>query len=155
MNLVESLLLIRTSSSRSLALTCLYSLYSSANGERSSFCTFLWEPDIKHWETREDWAAGSLSNIPSALLQNLNELCSPSILPQELVLELFQVLAQPLLLLPSLLELHHQLLPVAQGGGTYYVIHRVGGEDKNSCCTAMLLQFICNPISLRKIMSLK
>lgn len=36
-----SLLLIRTSSSLSLALTCLYSLYSSAMGVRSSFCTFL------------------------------------------------------------------------------------------------------------------
>jgi len=40
-NFVESLLLMRTSSSRSLALTCLYSLYSTAKGERSSFCTFL------------------------------------------------------------------------------------------------------------------
>lgn len=38
-------MLIRTSSSRSLALMCLYSLYSTANGERSSFCTFLWERD--------------------------------------------------------------------------------------------------------------
>lgn len=46
MNLVESLLLMRTSSSRSLALMCLYSLYSTANGERSSFCTFLWEQDV-------------------------------------------------------------------------------------------------------------
>lgn len=36
-----SLLLIRTSSSLSLALICLYSLYSSAIGVRSSFCTFL------------------------------------------------------------------------------------------------------------------
>lgn len=47
MNLLESLLLMRTSSSRSLALTCLYSLYSTASGERSSFCTFLWERDNK------------------------------------------------------------------------------------------------------------
>lgn len=38
-----SLLLIRTSRSRSLAFTCLYSLYSSAIGARSSFCTFLEE----------------------------------------------------------------------------------------------------------------
>lgn len=43
MNLVESLLLMSTSSSRSLALTCLYSLYSTASGERSSFWTFLQE----------------------------------------------------------------------------------------------------------------
>lgn len=41
MNFEESLLLIRTSRSFSLALMCLYSLYSSAKGERSSFCTFL------------------------------------------------------------------------------------------------------------------
>lgn len=47
MNFVESLLLMRTSSSRSLALTCLYSPYSAASGERSSFCTFLWEQDNK------------------------------------------------------------------------------------------------------------
>lgn len=44
-------------------------------------------------------------------------LFSPSVLPQELVLELLQVLAQPLLLLSGLLELHHQLLPVRPGGG--------------------------------------
>lgn len=43
MNLEESLLLIRTSRSFSLALMCLYSLYSSAKGERSSFCTFLFD----------------------------------------------------------------------------------------------------------------
>lgn len=42
---------------------------------------------------------------------------SPAVLPQELVLELLQVLAQPLLLLSGLLELHHQLLPVRPGGG--------------------------------------
>lgn len=42
---------------------------------------------------------------------------SPSVLPQELVLKLLQVLAQPLLLLSGLLELHHQLLPVRAGGG--------------------------------------
>lgn len=42
---------------------------------------------------------------------------SPSVLPQELVLELLQVLAQPLLLLSGFLELHHQLLPVGVGGG--------------------------------------
>lgn len=50
MNFVESLLLMRTSSSRSLALTCLYSPYSAASGERSSFCTFLWERDDKWWD---------------------------------------------------------------------------------------------------------
>lgn len=49
-NFVESLLLMRTSSRRSLALTCLYSLYSAASGERSSFCTFLWEQDGKRWD---------------------------------------------------------------------------------------------------------
>lgn len=36
----------------------------------------------------------------------------PSVLPEELVLELFQVLAESLLLLSRLLELLHQLLPV-------------------------------------------
>lgn len=51
-NFVDSLLLMRTSSSRSLAFTCLYSLYSTAKGERSSFCTFLREPDDKHSEKR-------------------------------------------------------------------------------------------------------
>lgn len=49
MNLVESLLLMSTSSSRSLALTCLYSLYSTASGERSSFCTFLQEQGGKRY----------------------------------------------------------------------------------------------------------
>lgn len=38
-----SLLLISTSSSRSFAFMCLYSLYSSAIGVRSSFWTFLEE----------------------------------------------------------------------------------------------------------------
>lgn len=50
MNLVESLLLMSTSSSRSLALTCLYSLYSTASGERSSFCTFLQEQGGKRYD---------------------------------------------------------------------------------------------------------
>lgn len=36
----------------------------------------------------------------------------PSVLSEELVLELFQVLAESLLLLSRLLELLHQLLPV-------------------------------------------
>lgn len=51
MNLLESLLLMSTSSSRSLALTCLYSLYSTASGERSSFCTFLQEQGGKRYDT--------------------------------------------------------------------------------------------------------
>uniref|UniRef100_A0A0E9USM0 Uncharacterized protein n=1 Tax=Anguilla anguilla TaxID=7936 RepID=A0A0E9USM0_ANGAN len=46
MNLDEFLLLMRTSSSRSLALMCLYSLYSWASGERSSFCTFLRDQEL-------------------------------------------------------------------------------------------------------------
>lgn len=109
-NLLASLLLMRTSSSRSLALTCLYSLYSSASGERSSFCTFLRGRHNKHRATCKcRWKKMSSANASKM------PLFSPSVLPQELVLELLQVLAQPLLLLSGLLELHHQLLPA--GGG--------------------------------------
>lgn len=63
MNLVESLLLMRTSSSRSLALTCLYSLYSTANGERSSFCTFLWEQDVgERQQALGKWEGSAVEN---------------------------------------------------------------------------------------------
>lgn len=57
-----SLLLIRTSSSLSLALICLYSLYSSDIGVRSSFCTFLGGVKRGH----EDFCArtSSLSSLP-------------------------------------------------------------------------------------------
>lgn len=57
-----SLLLIRTSSSLSLALICLYSLYSSAIGVRSSFCTFL----VGEKAGREDFChkMSSLSSLP-------------------------------------------------------------------------------------------
>lgn len=111
---------MRTSSSRSLALTCLYSLYSTASGERSSFCTFLWEQDNKHEETDEGWVVENLLweclFIMLTLLWNLNK-CSlflPSILSEELVLELFQVLAESLLLLSGLLELLQKFLPVRE-----------------------------------------
>lgn len=56
-----SLLLIRTSSSLSLALTCLYSLYSSAMGVRSSFCTFLVEVKADH----EDFCNRKPPSAPS------------------------------------------------------------------------------------------
>lgn len=57
-----SLLLIRTSSSLNLALICLYSLYSSAIGVRSSFCTFLVGAKADH----EDFCnrTYSLSSLP-------------------------------------------------------------------------------------------
>lgn len=76
-NFVESLLLMRTSRRRSLALTCLYSLYSAASGERSSFCTFLWEQDGKRWDGSRDasgynyavtddaWRLFSLGRLPN------------------------------------------------------------------------------------------
>lgn len=99
-NLLESRLLMRTSSRRSLALTCLYSLYSSANGERSSFCTFLRGRNHKHRARVNAEPQGRNNDRSSELL------FSPSVLPQELVLELLQILAQSLLLLSGFLELH-------------------------------------------------
>lgn len=56
-----SLLLIRTSSSLSLAFICLYSLYSSAIGVRSSFCTFL----VGVKADREDFSNGRRSFLSS------------------------------------------------------------------------------------------
>lgn len=71
MNLVESLLLMRTSSSRSLALTCLYSLYSTANGERSSFCTFLWDEEGKTTNSKK--VRSLSSGKPRLLFYNTNK----------------------------------------------------------------------------------
>lgn len=74
-----SLLLIRTSSSLSLALICLYSLYSSAIGVRSSFCTFL----VGVKADREDFcnrtsSLSSLSPSPNKTYKAAPLLHSPS-----------------------------------------------------------------------------
>lgn len=69
-----SLLLMSTSRSLSLALMCLYSLYSSAMGVRSSFWTFL-------RETKGKGAADHLLSLPEDAVSQVNyhhgETCSP------------------------------------------------------------------------------
>lgn len=117
MNLVESLLLMSTSSSRSLALTCLYSLYSTASGERSSFCTFLQEQGGKRYvAARKKTLRVEVSYYAVPNIWHWQTLFFlPSVLSKKLVLKLFQVLANPLLLLSRLLELLYKFLPVGWG----------------------------------------
>lgn len=75
-----SLLLIRTSSSLSLALTCLYSLYSSAMGVRSSFCTFLVGVKADH---EDFWNRKPPQQPPSVPQQDLQSSSSPPLLVRE------------------------------------------------------------------------
>lgn len=109
MNLVASRLLMSTSSSRSLALTCLYSWYSSASGERSSFWTVL----LKHKERNKNetrFQEMELKNKPVSCSASFS-LLLPPVLSEELVLELLQVLADSFLLLSRLLKLLYKFLP--------------------------------------------
>lgn len=75
-----SLLLIRTSSSLSLALTCLYSLYSSAMGVRSSFCTFLVGVKADH---EDFFNRKPPQQPPSVPQQDLQSSSSPPLLIRE------------------------------------------------------------------------
>lgn len=57
---------MRTSISLSLALMCLYSLYSTAKGERSSFCTFLWQQQVggSKIQTLAEWTTVKMAVQP-------------------------------------------------------------------------------------------
>lgn len=84
-----SLLLIRTSSSLSLALTCLYSLYSSAMGVRSSFCTFLMGVKADHEDfcNRKPPSAASLCPPTRPTKQLLSSTPHQGTRPKQLSLE--------------------------------------------------------------------
>ena len=68
-----SLLLMSTSKSLSFALMCLYSLYSSAIGVRSSFWTFLMETKRKG---ANDQAVSLLEDTVHQVSYNHMEICS-------------------------------------------------------------------------------
>lgn len=77
----------------------------------------------KQWENGRPFGCGkpitlnSVHNVGYSYVISANSsFFLPSVLSQELVLELFQVLAEPLLLLSRLLELLHEFLPGRERG---------------------------------------